>query len=74
MASGDYLHTMSSRHEDMEVIEAGLSISKASSYVAASLMALSNVPAMALVCPFRFKDGTHEEMVRDTTSCLKLTL
>ena len=50
VASGDYLHTMSSRHEDTEVIEAGLSISKASSYVAVSPMALSNVPAMALVC------------------------
>ena len=50
VARDDYLHDMSSRHQDMEVIEAGLSISKASPYVAASPMVLSNVPAMALVC------------------------
>ena len=36
VARDDYLHYMSSRHQDMEVTEAGLYISKASPYLAAS--------------------------------------
>ena len=75
VARDNYLHDMSSRHQDMEVIEAGLSISKASPYLAASPDGIikctcHGTGVLEIKCPFRFKDGTHEEMVRDKTSCL----
>ncbi len=75
VARDDYLHYMCSRHQDMEVIGAGLSISKASPYLAASPDGIikctcHGTGVLEIKCPFRFKDGTHEEMVRDKTSCL----
>ena len=58
-----------------EVIEAGLSISRATPYLAASPDGIvkctcHGTGVLEIKCPFRFKDGTHEEMVRDKTLCL----
>ena len=80
VARDDYLHDMSSRHQDMEVIEARLSISKASPYLAASPDGIikctcHGTGVLEIKCPFRFKDGTHEEMVRDKPRAwMRLTL
>ena len=75
VARGDYLLDMSSRHQDMEVIEAGLRISKASPYLAVSPDGIVKCTChgsgvLEIKCPFSFKDAKHEEMVREKASCL----
>ena len=75
VARGDYLLDMSSRHQDMEVIEAGLRISKASPYLAVSPDGIVKCTChgsgvLEIKCPFSFKDATHEEMVREKASYL----
>ena len=75
VARDDYLYYMNSRHQDMEVIEAGLSISKVSLYLAASPDGIVKCTChgtgmLEIKCTFKFKDETHKEMVLDKTSCL----
>ena len=75
MARGDYLLDLSSRHQDMEEIEAGLLISKASAYLAVSPDGIVKCTChgsgmLEIKCPFSFKDAKHEEMVREKAPCL----
>ena len=68
-ARDDYLYYMNSRHQDMEVIEAGLSISKVSLYLAASPDGIVKCTChgtgmLEIKCTFKFKDETRKEMVK----------